>query len=278
MNSQHVLSDATLLLAVNVALWLISLPLGKTWPVDFIWSGFPPVLCCIIISRSAFGECARQILVCILVFLWGFRLTQNFVTRGGIGHEDWRYTNMRTQFGANFWWISLFSVFIGQTIFLFAACLPLYGALTAPGALDAIDALGAAVGAGAILLEAVSDAQMDAFQARKREHKTDAVIIDSGLWLWSRHPNYLGELLWWWAVYALGYRTAASYAMVGPLAITLLFVGISVGLLEDRQRANKGAAWEEYVRAVPSSLVLVPPSLGRRLGAWLHGTGGTAMS
>ena len=58
------------------------------------------------------GLCVpRQLGVCALVVLWGGRLTLNFVSRGGIGHEDWRYTAMRSQFGAHFWWVSLFSVF-----------------------------------------------------------------------------------------------------------------------------------------------------------------------
>ena len=80
----------------------------------------------LIVARTSSGLCHRQLITCVLVALWGYRLTHNFVARGGIGHEDWRYADMRRQFGAHFWWISLFSVFLGQTLFLFAACLPLY--------------------------------------------------------------------------------------------------------------------------------------------------------
>ena len=111
-------ADAATLLGINVFLWIVSLILGKTWPVDFIWSGWPPVQCLIILWRGGGdgGICARQQFVCVLVALWGYRLTHNFVIRGGIGHEDWRYTDMRTQFGKHFWWVSLFSVFIGREL------------------------------------------------------------------------------------------------------------------------------------------------------------------
>eukprot|EP00966_Prymnesium_polylepis_P232094 5369368-Prymnesium_polylepis.1 len=138
--------DALALLCINVTLWLASLRLGKTWPVDFIWSSWPMLHCISIVVRAApeGGDLARRLCVCALVALWGVRLTLNFVLRGGVGHEDWRYTAMRSQFGAQFWWISLFSVFIGQSFFMFAACLPLYGALLSPSpGLQAADGIAA---------------------------------------------------------------------------------------------------------------------------------------
>ena len=215
---EHVLADGLLLLAINVLLWLASLRLGKTWPVDFIWSCWPPLQCARILSRRDDDDGgllylgARRAGVVALVCCWGARLTWNFVSRGGVGHEDWRYADMRRRTGpAHFWWASLFSVFLGQTAFLFAACLSLYGALRPPddaGGDDGglLDACAALVCGGAIALEAVADAQMDRHVAARRDGKTDARVIDRGLWRWSRHPNYLGEVrgaCWrpcWWPV------------------------------------------------------------------------------
>ena len=194
------------------------------------------------------------------------RLTCNFVARGGIGHEDWRYANMRRQLGRHFWWASLFSVFLGQTIFMFGPCLALYGALLGSRPLDACDGWAASVCAGAILLEAAADMQMDAFQAARREKRSDACILETGLWAWSRHPNYLGEVLWWWGLWLFGVREAEAWVVAGPLLITALFLGVSVKLLEDRQLQNKGDAYRAYKQRVPSALLLVPPPLGRWLG------------
>ena len=156
---------------------------------------------------------------------------------------------MRKQFGSHFWWISLFAVFIGQTVFLFAACLTLYGALLSVHALAPTDAVGLAVCLLCVWLEAAADGQMDAFQAARREHKTDALVIDRGLWMWSRHPNYLGELGFWWGLYCFGAPAAPLWVIVGPCAITLLFVGISVKLMEVRACACNAHGWCTECRA-----------------------------
>jgi len=266
-------TDAAALGATNVVLWLLSLVLGKTWPVDFVWSTFPLVMCArVMLGNREEGVCDRQLLVCVCVAVWGLRLTQNFISRGGIGHEDWRYADMRNQFGAHFWWISLFSVFLGQTIFLFAGCLSIYGCMLSPRALAPTDALAVAVCVLAIWLEAAADLQMDTFQAARREKRTDATVIDRGLWMWSRHPNYLGELSWWWGLYFFGAPAVPAWVAAGPGAMTFLFVGISIKLMEDRQMKLKPEAFSAYRRAVPSSLLLLPPPLNRALGRWLHRT------
>ena len=81
--------DGCALLAINIILWIISLFLGKTWPVDFIWSGYPPLMCVrILVGNAESGLRGRQLIVVSLVAVWAFRLTHNFVARGGIGHED----------------------------------------------------------------------------------------------------------------------------------------------------------------------------------------------
>lgn len=260
-------ADATTLLSINVVLWLLSLRLRKTWPVDFIWSTWPLLMCAQIICREPEqGRRTRQLVICLLVALWGGRLTLNFVLRGGIGHEDWRYTAMRSQFGAHFWWVSLFSVFLGQSVFMFAACVSLYGALLCnrPGCSSA-DLLAALLCVAGILLELLADRQMDAFQALKRARRTEALVIERGLWLCSRHPNYFGELLWWWGVWLLGAHSAPWWVVSGPVAITLLFQFISVPLMEDRQLQSKGFAFRAYRRRVRSSLLPLPPSVRRVL-------------
>ena len=263
------MSDGRMLLGINLAMWLVSLLLGKTWPVDFIWSLWPLLQCALISSRTP-GISERQLCVGILVALWGVRLTLNFVRRGGIGHEDWRYTAMRHQFGAHFWWVSIFSVFLGQSVFMFAACLSLYGAMLSPAKLQASDVLGASICCVGVLLELISDRQMDAFQASRSEHRTDALVIDHGLWLWSRHPNYAGEVAWWWGVFLLSTSSGAPrWVLAGPCGITILITFVSVKLLEDRQLQNKGEAYRSYRRRVPSSLLPIPPVLNPQVSRWL---------
>ena len=119
--------------------------------------------------------------------------------------------------------------------------------------------------------------QMDAFQAARREKRSDASILETGLWAWSRHPNYLGEVLWWWGLWLFGVREAEAWVVAGPLLITALFLGVSIKLLEDRQLEHKGDAYREYLTRVPSALLLVPPPVGRWLGRRLCKAGGRGL-
>ena len=204
-------------------------------------------------------------MLCLLC-VWGFRLTNNFYARGGIGNEDWRYVDMREKFGKHFWWISLFSVFLGQTVFLFLPCLSLYGAIESEESLGVLDWVGGATMFVAIMLETVSDQQMNNFIDRKKAGFTTEPVISEGLWRYSRHPNYLGEILVWWGLYFFSLTKTEAWKVCGPISITLLFVCISVRLMEDRQLENKGEAFKRYQQEVGSPLLLLPPAVNRWIG------------
>ena len=107
--TEDVAADALTLLSICVLLWLVSLRLGKTWPVDFIWSGWPLLQCALIIARDPHGGLfARRALTCTLVALWGGRLTYNFVSRGGIGLNQKK----------------LFHIILDESRFLLFLCIP----------------------------------------------------------------------------------------------------------------------------------------------------------
>ncbi|GMH50552.1 hypothetical protein TL16_g00805 [Triparma laevis f. inornata] len=105
----------------------------------------------------------------------------------------------------------------------------------------------------------------------KLQKKTDKVIMDTGLWSLSRHPNYLGEILFWWGMYFFGVGYAETWIISGPIAITLLFFFVSVKLMEDRQENNKGELFRNYKRKVGSGIILLPPSVNAWLGKKLYG-------
>ena len=274
-------TDGVVLLVFNVFLWLVSLPFGTTWPVDLVWSNFPIYTCIAICVRDEEerGNRDRQLMVVCLVCVWGFRLSHNFVARGGIGHEDWRYADMRVRIGRWFWFVSFFSVFLGQCVFLWSGTLSLYGALTTPAPIGSLDWIALVVTLFSILLEAISDIQMNNFIALRKEKKTDKVVIDTGVWSWSRHPNYLGEILFWWGLYFFSMAGRGNdgrnewWVVLGPVAMTILIGVISTKLMEDRQLANKGRAFVQYRRKVGSPLMILPPGLNRLLGRCLYGSG-----
>jgi len=274
-----ILWDGISLLIVNVVLWLISIPLRKTWPVDFIWSNFPICQCIAIYVRNKpSGNQDRQMMVMCLICIWGFRLTHNFISRGGIGHEDWRYADMRMKFGKYFWFVSFFSVFLAQSVFLWGACLSLYSAISKSAPITYQDWIAFSLTLSAILLETISDIQMNNFISLRKEKKTDKVIMDTGLWKWSRHPNYLGEVLFWWGIYLFSSNKNNGrndwWVVLGPVAMTLLIAFVSIKLMEDRQLERKERAFILYQQQVGSALLLLPPCLNRVLGQRLYGNKG----
>ncbi len=178
----------------------------------------------------------RQVLVVALVALWGARLTFNW-GRGwkGLGHEDWRYVNLRGTTGRAYWLVSLLGLHLMPTVMVFLGCLSLLPALVTGGAsAGVLDVLALTVTAGAIWIEAASDKQLHRFVAAK---PAPGSILDVGLWKFSRHPNYFGEMGFWWGLYLFGLAADPScwwWTLVGPLAITLMFRFISLPMIERR--------------------------------------------
>jgi steroid 5-alpha reductase family enzyme len=200
------------------------------------------------------NEVALYLLLVVgaLVLLWGARLTYNWA-RGwqGLDHEDWRYVDIRRQTGRAYWPASLGAIHLLPTAMVFGGLLPLYPVLagatvtvnasTATGLHRAVlwSAHGAAIAITltAIWIEATADKQLRRFKlTRKKPGET----LQSGLWATSRHPNYFGEVLFWWglAVFVIPVLPAYAWTLVGPLAITGLFLCISIPLIDRRMLAR----------------------------------------
>lgn len=207
------------------------------------------------------GSGLRRAWVLAIVCVWGVRLTANQLARwGGLGDEDFRYVELRARSGRWYWPLSLAGVHLLPTIWVFLGLLAAFPALAGPGReWNALDAAAVGVAGGAVLLEAVADRQLRRFV---RDRRDPAAVLDSGVWALSRHPNYLGEILFWWGLFLSGVAAAPGWAwtMVGPLAITLLFVFVSVPWM-DRRMAARHPAWVERLRTVPA---LVPWPRRRR--------------
>jgi steroid 5-alpha reductase family enzyme len=195
----------------------------------------------------------RQVLVVALVALWGVRLTFNW-GRGwkGLDHEDWRYVDLREKHPRTYWWVSAFGLHLLPTLIVFAGCLPLYPALaTATAPVGPLDALAAMVTGGAIWIEARADKQLRRFVTS--QPAPDAILSD-GLWSLCRHPNYFGEMGFWWGLALFGLAADPSWwwTGIGALAITLMFRFVSLPLIEDRmlERRPQFAAHAERTSMV----------------------------
>jgi len=177
----------------------------------------------------------RQLLAVALVVFWAVRLTYNWLRRWqGLRHEDWRYSDLRTKSGRWYWLVDLTGIHLFPTIQVFLGCLALYPALSVgTDTLGMLDVAAVLVTAGAIWLEATADKQLHRFLGGAKE---PGEILNKGLWAYSRHPNYFGEITFWWGLYLLGLAADPSYwwTVIGPLFITLMFLFISIPMIDKR--------------------------------------------
>jgi len=189
------------------------------------------------------GPSVRAIVVCVLVAVWGVRLTANWVARWrGFGDEDFRYAEIRARTGRLYWPASLVTIHLLPTAWVFLGLLAAWPALAGdgqgPGALDAI---ALAVTAGGISIEAVADRQLRRFLRSRRD---PSAVLEAGLWSLSRHPNYFGEITFWWGLWLFGLAAdpGRAWTVVGPLSITLLFALVSIPWM-DRRMLSRHPAW-----------------------------------
>ena len=210
---------------------------------------------------GARADALRFALVAALLGLWGLRLTANFL-RGwsGLGHEDWRYSAYRRLGMLRYRLVSLGGLQLMPTLLVFAALLPVYALTRGPGrGLGWLDALAAGVALAALALETAADEQ-------KRRHRASAApgeFVASGLWALCRHPNYLGEVAFWWGIFGLG--LAAGWRQVwtigGAVAMTLLFRLVSVPLM-DRRMAARYPGYAAFAASLPALLPFCLPRGG----------------
>jgi len=234
------------------AVFLVSMATNNSSIYDPYWSVAPiPV---VLYWASVGGFRLRAVLVVVLVCAWGVRLTANQLLRWrGLLEEDFRYRELRRRTGRAYWAASLVGIHLLPTAWVFLGLVPLYPALALPSRpLGPLDGLAVALASFAIALEAAADLQLRRFLARRNDRSE---ILSRGLWALCRHPNYLGEILFWWGLFLFGLSAAPhwAWAAIGPAAITLLFLLVSVPWMDRRMREGH-AAYEERLRSTPSLL------------------------
>jgi steroid 5-alpha reductase family enzyme len=247
--------------AATVVVFAFSVRYDNSSLYDPYWSVAPIPIALYWASSGGGQGGLRRAWVVAVVCAWGLRLTANQLARWrGLDHEDFRYAELRVRTGRWYWPVSLAGVHLLPSAWVFLGLLPVFPALAGPGrGWGALDVLAVVVAGGAVLLEAVADGQLRRFLRVRRD---PAAILESGLWALCRHPNYLGEILFWWGLFLSGLAASPrrAWTVVGPLAITLLFVRVSVPWM-DRRMAARHPGWSARVRSVPA---LLPGWPGRR--------------
>jgi steroid 5-alpha reductase family enzyme len=191
----------------------------------------------------------------VLVAVWGVRLTYNFLRGwGGLSHEDWRYRDFRGSWGRWYWPGSLFGIHLFPTLMTWLGCLALVPAMRSSAPLGLLDVAAVVVTVLAIAIEAIADEQLLAF---RRVHPQGGAICEVGLWGRSRHPNYLGEVMFWvglWLFAVAADPGTAGWTAVGPIAMVVMFRGASIPLA-DRRSLRRRPGYAEHMRRVPALLL-----------------------
>jgi steroid 5-alpha reductase family enzyme len=247
-------ATAGALAVAMLGMWLLSLRLRNAAVADIFWPlGFVLVAA---LSARADGYGLRRALVGVFVAVWGVRLATHLYLRNRGHGEDPRYRAMRRRWGARFPVVSFFTVFVFQGALLWIVSLPVQVAMTSgePLRITALDGLGAALWVCGFAFESFGDLQLTRF---KSDPANAGKVMDSGLWRYTRHPNYFGDATLWWGMGLVALSTHRWWALVGPLVMTVLLMRVSgVPLLERRMKRTR-PDYEEYA-ARTSAFVPLP--------------------
>lgn len=237
-------------IALGILLWLVSLAVRDSSIVDIAWG---PLLFLVGVTyyatTTAPGSRAR--LMMALVALWAVRLAAHIGARN-LGHgEDFRYAAWRAQHPGTWWIRSYFKVFLLQGVIAWIVAMPLYYAITtdAPATWTMWDWAGVVVFAFGFLFEAIGDEQLRRFKANPTNKGR---VMNTGLWRYTRHPNYFGEAVLWWGLGLIGVAAGGWLGLIGPAIITFLLIRVSgVAMLEKTLKTTK-AGYADYVASTPA--------------------------
>ena len=234
--------------------WLASLVRTDVSLVDRLWPVFIAGAGCVYFVLAPTSGLRGLCMIAVAV-AWGLRLSL-FITVRNWGHgEDRRYQEIRARNQPGFAWKSLYLIFALQVILAWTVSASLFVGITAGMAADKmatvplgwLDGLGFAIAVFGILFEAIGDQQMATFKADPA-HKGQ--VMDRGLWRYTRHPNYFGEVCVWWGLWLMALSAAGwggAWSVVSPLLMTLLLLKVSGVTLLEKDIAERRPKYRDYV-------------------------------
>jgi steroid 5-alpha reductase family enzyme len=252
------------LLVVDIGFYFIYLVQGSTWLIDPHWQLIPQSIAAFWYTHPNSSGAAhpRAVITMVLLNVWAFRLLHNYVRRErwnfGLG-EDWRYADMRTQQGLLWIVNQFFAVSVAQHGMLIGLTMPLEATMAANALpLNELDAIAGITCVAGILIGFFSDNQLFAYMNMPNK----PLILETGLWKYSRHPNHFGEQMWWVGLLLFG---IAAKSAIWPICFGVLFnhpidTFATLQLIEERmkRRPERLKAFEDYCKRT-SILVPLPP-------------------
>jgi steroid 5-alpha reductase family enzyme len=243
-----------LITGLMTILWLVSIYLKNVSIVDLFW-GLGFVIVSVYYFINADGLPARKLIVLILTAAWGLRLSIYLAWRNAGKGEDFRYREFRKNYGKGYWWISFFQTFLLQGALMWLISLPLLGAQYYMGAFNLMDVLGLFFWTTGFIFETAGDLQLAAFKSNPANKDK---VLDTGLWRYTRHPNYFGDASVWWGFGFFSLAAGSWIPVLGSILMTALIIKVSgVALLEKSLNSSK-PGYDEYVRKTSAFIPWFP--------------------
>jgi len=261
MTGTVMLASAIAVLALFIAIWVVSVAVHDASIVDIFWGlGFVVVAwVCVAVGH---GNHDRRLLLSSLVTISGVRLAA-YIARRNLGHgEDRRYVAMRERDGSRFWLTSFYRVFMIQAAVAWLISLPLQaaGSLGHGHGLGVLDAIGGAIWLIGFAFEALGDYQLDRFKANP---ENQGGVMNQGLWRYTRHPNYFGDATLWWGlgIVALGAGVGAAWGLAGSAVDTLILTRVSGKPILEKDIEERRPGYRAYIERT-SGFFPLPPNGG----------------
>ena len=226
----------------TIIVWAFGLLYENVSVYDPYWSVFPPIAFLLWCFYTHIWS-LPVILILIATWYWGFRLTRNWaITFHGIAHEDWRYSQYRNNLHpALFHLVNFFGLNMVPTLVVFAAMLPGLMLYETSASANILTWLGFIICLSSATIQLIADKQIHDFRTAH-----PGQYCNVGLWKHGRHPNYFGEIQFWWGIWIMyASPNGFNWFVCCPIAMTALFLGISIPLMEKRQLHNK-PGYAEY--------------------------------
>lgn len=235
-----------MILGLISLLWIISVIIKNVSIVDLFW-GFGFVLTNVFYFISTDGLGLRKVILLILVSIWGLRLTGYLSWRNLGKGEDYRYKQFRRKYGEKrYWWISFFQTFLLQGILMWLISAPLLGTqYYGPGkSLGILDYTGMVLWIIGFIFETFGDYQLARFKA---DPSNKGKVLSSGLWRYTRHPNYFGDSAVWWGYGLICLAAGSIWPVLGSLLMTALIIKVSGVALLEKNLVEKRPEYREYI-------------------------------
>jgi steroid 5-alpha reductase family enzyme len=238
----------------TVIIFMFSLGVQNSSMYDPYWSVIPVPIALYWMYLFPEGNHTRHIFMLAVILIWSLRLTINWIrTWPNLTHEDWRYRKLAEDSGPLYWLVSFSGIHLIPTLVVFAGMLPVFVAAGRNDPIGLADIMGLFICLGAVGIEFLADEQLRKF---KSGNTVKGANIDKGLWAVSRHPNYLGEILFWVGLFFFaigGHFQENAWTGTGFISMIILFKFISIPLMEKRLLKTK-LDYEKYRENVSAIL------------------------